>query len=322
MNDPRDEFLEHVVFKNVSIKEHPNIAFLCGGNPASVFDKQSNKNKFLSIRAYISTKLTIDYPQLYFKNAEDVKDWNSYSAYDNLIEFEKDIAHICKTIVLFVESAGSIAELGSFAIIPEITEKLLVYVDRKYSGANSFLTLGPLKKLKDQEPENVNYIPWTKEILNIDNTEIEVMVEGSMREWDKSVCEQINSALNKAVRRDRDSDEYNRSKEMLFVHDVIVLFKAVTEKELIGYFKIVDHNISKKEISRSLFSLIKLDLIQSVETGNETFFIPYDKSGKRFISLAGSGDSARLSVSLAKYYVHNSHLARRDAIAQVRESAV
>ena len=185
MSDPRDEFLENVDFKDVKIKEHPNIAFLCGGNPESVFDDKSKKQKYLSVRAYISAKLTINYPNLYVKNAEDVKDWNSYSAYDDLIEFERDIAHICKAIILFVESAGSIAELGSFAIIPEVSEKLLVYVDQKYSGSNSFLALGPLKKIKDQEVTNVNYIPWATEPLKIAHTEIEVIVEGSMGKWDR-----------------------------------------------------------------------------------------------------------------------------------------
>jgi hypothetical protein len=322
MSDPRDEFLKDVDFKNVAIKEHPNIAFLCGGNPSPVFDSSSSKQRFLSIRAYISAKLAIKHPDLYVKNAEDVKDWNSYSAYEDLIDFEKDIAHICKTIVLFVESAGSIAELGSFAVIPEISEKLLVFVEDKYSGSNSFLTHGPLKKLKDQESSSVCYIPWATEKVRIDGTNLDVMVEGSMRKYDDYVCDQIKTALNKAVRRDRDSDEYKRSKEMLFIHDIIVLFKALTDEEILGYFKAVKHQVSKKEVLRSLFSLTKLDLILSVEKGHQTFYIPCDQTGKRYISLAGSTDSARLSVSLAKYYDHNTHMARRDAIAQVIGSSV
>ena len=132
-----------------------------------------------------------------------------------------------------------------------------------------------------------------------------------------AICDQINTTLNKPVRRDRDSNEYKRSKEMLFIHDIIVLFKALTEKEILGYFKTVNHTISKKDVSRGLFCLVKLDLIQSAEKGHETFFTTVDKLGKRYITLPAIADTARLSVSLAIYYSHSSHLARRDAIGSV-----
>lgn len=180
MSDPRDEFLKNVDFCQLGVREYPKIAFLCGGNPdvISVSEKQSSpsvwKNlfgassratsqpdqHFPSVRCYISHFLTIRYPNLHYQNAEDVKDWSSYSAYDDLIEFEKDIAHLCKAIVLFVESPGSIAELGSFAVIPEITEKLIVFVHSDYSGATSFVSLGPLKRIKESK---IHYITWELE---------------------------------------------------------------------------------------------------------------------------------------------------------------
>ena len=59
MSDPRDEFLENVDFKDVKIKEHPNIAFLCGGNPESVFDDKSKKQKYFTNASIIRKLFTV-----------------------------------------------------------------------------------------------------------------------------------------------------------------------------------------------------------------------------------------------------------------------
>jgi hypothetical protein len=68
-------------------------------------------------------------------------------AYTELIEFESDIAQISDLIVLFSESAGSMAELGAFTQNDEIARRMLVFVDNDNYAAGSFIKLGLLDYL-------------------------------------------------------------------------------------------------------------------------------------------------------------------------------
>jgi hypothetical protein len=317
MNDPRIEFLEKVDFKLVEVKEYPRIAFLCGGSPDPLLDTSNNKQYHPSVRSYISKSLSVKYNKLRFQNAEDVQDWNSYSTYEDLIEFEKDVAHICKVIVLFVESTGSIAELGSFAMIPEITEKLIVFVEQEYSQDTSFVALGPLKKINVEDKENVHYIEWQMEPKSINGKRTQILVESSMSSWEEHTCEAIKTALDASSRTDHSSEEYARTKEALFIHDIVGLFKAITETEIIEYFKLAKHDLDKKKIQRSIFCLVKLDLIRSVNKGNKVFYVLVADHTKRYLTLTGSGDSLRLAVQLNEHYKHSSQLVRREAIDEL-----
>jgi len=254
MSDPRDEFLKTLDFNMLEVREYPRIAFLCGGNP-EVFSTQDDgkvtsasswgrisrffswkstpqRQHFPSVRSYLSQLLSIKHPELRFQNAEDIKDWNSYSAYEDLIEFEKDIAHLCKAIVLFVESPGSIAELGTFCVIPEISKKLVVFVHTDYAQSSSFVSLGPLKKIDDAAEDRVHYITWGLEKKNIQGNLIDVINQDSLAEWGEYTCNTIKIAIEKTVPVEHTSDEYRRTKEALFIHDVICLFKAVDEVEM------------------------------------------------------------------------------------------
>ncbi len=67
--------------------------------------------------------------------------------YAELVEFESDIAQISDLIVLFSESAGSLAELGAFAQVDEIASRMLVFVDNEKYADPSFIKLGLLDYL-------------------------------------------------------------------------------------------------------------------------------------------------------------------------------
>lgn len=314
MSDPRDELLQSIDFKEVEVKEYPKIAFLCGGSPELLKPHNSTDQYFPSVRSYISQLLTAQYTDLRYQNAEDVKDWNSYSVYDDLIAFEQDIAHLCKAIVLFVESAGSIAELGSFAIIQEITEKLIVFVHSDHSGSPSFLSYGPLKRISDTHPDRVHYITWKLEQKTYNGKRVDVVQPESMTEWGPHTCNEIQSVLEGKVRLDHSSDKYKRTKEALFIHDIICLFKAINEEEIRKYFQLASHEIDKKNVQRSIFCLEKLGLIRSVTRGSKTFYTPDDPLAGRYLTLPVRFDTARLSMQLDEYYKHPAQLARREAI--------
>lgn len=319
MSDPREDFLSNIQFDELNVREYPKIAFLCGGNPSVLTITDSPHQYFPSIRSFISHLLSVQYTEIHYQNAEDVKDWNSYSEYEDLIEFEKDIAHLCKAIVLFVESAGSIAELGSFSVIQEVAEKLVVFVHSDYSNSTSFIALGPLKHIIASNPAEprVHYIPWDTEEkdFGIDGV-VEIVKPESMKDWGLYTCDAIKTALEVITQIDHTSDKYTRTKEALFIHDIIHLFKALDVDEIRHFLKYVSHEVSKKELKRSLFCLEKLGLIRPISRGNKTYYVPENLNDSRYLSLPLELDTARLSVQLVDYYSHHTQLARREAIQE------
>lgn len=68
--------------------------------------------------------------------------------YDELLEFEADLAQLSELVILFTESPGSLAELGAFSMVPEIAPRLLVIIDNKSYTEDSFIRLGPVYSLR------------------------------------------------------------------------------------------------------------------------------------------------------------------------------
>ena len=64
-----------------------------------------------------------------------------------MLTYEELLADISDAIIIFTESCGSYCELGAFADdVDRLTKKMIIVNDKKYEGAQSFLTKGPLAK--------------------------------------------------------------------------------------------------------------------------------------------------------------------------------
>ncbi len=67
--------------------------------------------------------------------------------YSNLAEFELHLARWADLIVLLPSGAGSIAELGMFAVHPKFARKLLIVFDKRH-GHQSYIWNGPIRAAK------------------------------------------------------------------------------------------------------------------------------------------------------------------------------
>ena len=74
-----------------------------------------------------------------FKELDDLK-----PGVHNLVELESFIAEIADCIILFPESAGSIAELGFFSNSATLRTKLLIANNVSLQSEDSFIALGPI----------------------------------------------------------------------------------------------------------------------------------------------------------------------------------
>jgi hypothetical protein len=147
--------VEDLDVTKLHVQAPTEIVFLCGGpftplNEVAGTLPKSMRDAFLRVAKH---------PALGDREivlAEDFTKLSVFSAhYRDILEFESDLAQITELIILFCESAGSFAELGSFASVEEIAKRLLVVLRDLYANANSFITLGPVTNLRNHHEYSV-----------------------------------------------------------------------------------------------------------------------------------------------------------------------
>lgn len=146
------EFLIQMDPKAIWVRAPTKFILLCGGRMSENHrdDPTSLRDVFFKI---IDGAIPPDASLL---RAEDVNAFYVKRAnYDDFLRFESDIAQLCEIILLFCESAGSFCELGSFCSVEEIRRRTLVVIEEKYFDAESYIRLGPLQALLNEDDSAV-----------------------------------------------------------------------------------------------------------------------------------------------------------------------
>lgn len=102
------EFAKSVKIDDCRIINRPDLVFLCGGKTLNP------RAQYLSARDYFWHHVKVENEPLHkrFRLAENVNDWFDHDLFSDLLEVEEYLADLAELIILFVESPGSIAELG------------------------------------------------------------------------------------------------------------------------------------------------------------------------------------------------------------------
>jgi len=109
-------------------------------------------------RKYIQNILTDDHHcEVVFGEDLDKKR-NSGSTRADLQTLETAFAHKVDFTILMLNSPGSIAELGTFSMIPNIMHRLYVIVPRRFFDAKSYIARGPLSLMSSASNNNIFYI--------------------------------------------------------------------------------------------------------------------------------------------------------------------
>lgn len=123
-------------------KRQRPVVFLCGAQDSNSRD---------AIAQYIRKR----YPNFLVFYAEHV--WDQLIKHGsreklNALSMEQDLAHLSDIIIIIVESAGTIAELGAFSGNDDLRKKIIAIVDKKYQNDESFINTGPIHWI-NQESE-------------------------------------------------------------------------------------------------------------------------------------------------------------------------
>lgn len=148
------ERLDHKRFKVNFSKKH---IFVCGG----VVDVKSQippsfRDRFIQFSASENDEVA----QAIIL-AESFKDYFKENTFSDLLVFEDEIANIASLVLIFLESPGSLVELGMFCSKPEFYKKLIIVAPQEQTESeDSFIYLGPLEHIRRKEKDSVVIYPW------------------------------------------------------------------------------------------------------------------------------------------------------------------
>ncbi|RNM26881.1 retron St85 family effector protein [Dickeya oryzae] len=294
MNALQEQFgdLNH---SNFIVQFMPPIIFVCGG-PMNATP--------ISVRDYIFTYFAGHHPELSDSLilAENFHDYFKDGAYSDLMSFEDDIANISTLVVICLESAGSLVELGLFVNRKSLAQKLHIIapleeiegnVEKKIPPKSSFIYLGPLEYLKRIDESYVSVYPWPKNNSLVYN-EIEL------------ISHDIKARL-KGVRKTEKYSPDNSGHLAILIYEIILLSEPIKKTEIEWALYCMDIDVSQKKISRLLYLLGKMNLISYIQySGPDYFYTIGHKESKIKFGLSKSGkikDAMGMKIAIRQSYL-------------------
>lgn len=225
---------------------------------------------------------------------EDFDDWWAFSGYSDLLTFERDACFLARAIILFVESPGSIAELGCLASHDSILPRVLAVVQRKYhsqQARQSYLTLGPLRRVKNRGAECI----------------ISTLLDRQLPEDDfNAIVETMDDWLTASPQRSR-FNPLEPAHVILLIADIVDLLligKSADVEVVLSFYGV---SIDDEKLEQYLELLGFFGLIQKEVRGREVFWLRAQKSEAPWFDHKGKDDGkfvrARFKIDEAEKYV-------------------
>lgn len=270
--------------------------FLCGG------PRDKDPTPLRSVRHMIYNELTSGKHgdvAARLKVAEEIQDWFRDGKYQDLLTFEEHLAGLSAVIVLVVESAGAIAELGAFSMSEAFLERLLVLVAEVHYEAESFIRLGPLKRVENFSDKSVLVYDWHDRDMLGRTTERYEKIDGQMAE----VVEAIKNFTTPS-RSERLFKISEPSHLMFLVCDICDMFGALNKTEIKKYLEDLGVQLSQDVLDRYLFLLEKCDLIRIKALGHGRYYYVTDWVSRISFGFTPGDhiDRDRVRVDVVSYY--------------------
>ena len=278
------QLAKFVELRNLRIRQFPRIIFLCGGQVGTDGPNPT------SARGYFLRKIESSEPDL-FKMiflAEEINDWAedmiSHQYTPDLLTVESHVSGLASTVSLIVESPGSIAELGSFCLLPEVRAKLMVVIRDEWANTNSFITRGPIEYLKrnktavfgNGEAGPIYSYSWR---LEWDcGSQAFLPNVGDLSQHSADFIADLfafEASLPKRPKLDIESNGHIS----LLVADLIDTFSILRVREILHFLRLIKlKNISERDVNAHLFLLEKLQLITKKVSGSAQYYLSLDSN--------------------------------------------
>ena len=262
---PLVEFAKSLNVDACRVQNTPNLIFLCGGKIAP------RTRPCLSARDYFWRHLREKEPALArrVQLAEKVNAWfrKKNERYSDLLELEEDLAHLADIIILFVESPGSIAELGAFAASGALKHKTLAVINDSLASPNSFIADGPVRRLRTHNEKHVHYFKWDSDQLDDADTEHEfadIATELS------AILKTRDDERTGEVRFDPDHDPGH---VLRLIADLIRIPGVASRSDVAECLKELGLLHTPTDLERQLSVLTSLRFVTTERRSNQIFFV-------------------------------------------------
>jgi hypothetical protein len=294
MEDPRLVFLETVQLDTTKVVQFPGLILLCGGQIGDASIEP------ISVRDYVLRQLNFAYSSTTSGRIvlpEDLFDWATDSVYADIFELEQHLAALASTVVLFVESPGSIAELGAFCLLRGVGEKLLVFVHKSHHSQSSFIRQGPIRYLEQEHAGSVLFYDWR---LPADDPNRKILSDNDLR----AICKIIVQSAGTG-RTNRPFDGTRHSDVMLLISALLNQMIGLQLHEIQNFLTALGSPITIALLRKYLFVLRHQKIVELIPHGRLRIYVPTGpmqplrfgfKSGKP------STDRYRLLIQIADYY--------------------
>lgn len=289
VKDLRLEHLSSFSLKDSEVSLTPPIIFACGG----ITDVCLPEPK--SVRGFFIEHIVSKEPDLFshIRKAEDFKDWLHDSKYSDLKTFEEDLAHISSLVLLFLESPGTIAELGLFSTNINLIKKLVVFVCQDHYDNDSFIKLGPLRYIEQKNEDAIYSYPWK-------DTDVRSTIKIHLA----NISQDVKDLLAKRHKKEA-FDKENPGHIAFLIFEIVLLFKALKYHEILGFITCLELSVSKPQLTRLLFLLEKLELISKKRYGGSDFYYPLQKISRVSLSIKDKEkkvDRLTLTIAAMQFY--------------------
>ena len=193
--------------------------------------------------------------------AEEFRDYFKDGNYSNLLKFEEDIASTCSVVLIFLESPGSLVELGMFCNHPEYYKKLLIVATEEHTeNGDSFIYLGPLEFIRSKDDNSVAIYPWPSE-------EKKEYHETHLEDLADVVTEKISD-----LHSEEKFDSNNHGHIAFLICEIIRVCFPIAKGEIA---EALDNlGLTETVVSRYIYLLERLQYIGVVERSTSKFYFP------------------------------------------------
>lgn len=253
------EFLEQMDPTAVWVRAPSRFILVCGGQMSENFDDPP-----LSLRDVFFKILDGAIPpNATLLRAEDVNAFHIHKAsYDDFLRFESDIAQLCEIILLFCESEGSFCELGSFCSIEEIRHRTLVVIEEKHFNAQSYIRLGPLQSLLNQNDSAV--VTFTFSSLGAGSKHFPSVNTDKLKSL-------LRPKIDKRLESIPSDTTLNTKKEGHIIKAIVGFcqeFGALERAEILLALQHIEINIDDRDLKRFILCASQLDWIKEIRKGD------------------------------------------------------
>lgn len=243
--------------------------------------------------------------------AENFKDYFKENTFNDLLVFEDEIANISTLVIIFLESPGSLVELGMFCGKPDFYKKLVIVAPQEETEKeDSFIYLGPLEYIRKKEKENssVFICPWPSP--NKSEYHDDYLVD---------LCENIHKKLN-ALPKSVGFNPDNSGHMAFLVYEIIRLTYPVLLGDIELALHTLDLDVSQSEVSRHLYLLARLNLISHNLYSSYRYYYPLHKNLKT-INFGRTKNDKVVESQIIQMSINQSYITQNDSQARKRRSA-